>query len=350
MSLLDAFDPDAPAGAADGLFGLPFTEDDAAVLVLPVPWEPTTSYRKGTAHGPRAVARASMQVDLHDLETGDPWRSGIALADPDRDVEALNAEACTIASIVHQAGGVDPDDPDLLDAAARVDALADEVEGVVHRFTASCFARGRIPAILGGDHSVPLGAMIAAAERYPGLGILHVDAHADLRVAFEGFRSSHASILYNVLERAPGVATVVQVGLRDVSTQEVGRIGADPRLHGWFDPEIAWELAHGTPWATLVGRMIAPLPEHVWITFDIDGLDPAFCPRTGTPVPGGLSWRDALVLLRALAHSGRTIVGFDLCEVAVEDPDDPTDAIDAIVGARLLYKLAGHALATQRRG
>jgi agmatinase len=232
-------------------------------------------------------------------------------------------------------------------AASRVDDLAEQVRASVHGFTARCLAEGRVPAILGGDHSVPLGAMQAAAERFPGLGILHVDAHADLRVAFEGFASSHASILHNVLETAPGVATVVQVGLRDVSTREIGRIGADPRLHGWFDTEIAWELANGRPWRALVDDMLAPLPEAVWITFDIDGLDPALCPRTGTPVPGGLTWRQALVLLRALALSGRRIVGFDLCEVAVDDPDDPIDSYDAIVGARLLYKLAGHALSTR---
>lgn len=346
MSEPYSFDPDAPATGSDGLFGLPHDPDNAAVHVLPVPWEPTTSYRQGTADGPAAIARASLQVDLHDIETGDPWRRGIALAAPDRDLRALNDEACLLATLVHTAGGVDPDDPELVQAAARVDQLAAQVYASVHGFTAGCLDSGRIPAIVGGDHSVPLGAMVAAAERFPGLGILHIDAHADLRIAYEGFQSSHASILHNVLEMAPGLATVVQVGLRDVSTREVARIGVDPRLHGWFDPEIGDRLARGEPWRDLVEQMLAPLPENVWITFDIDGLDPTMCPRTGTPVPGGLSWRDALVLLRALSGSGRRIVGFDLCEVAVDDPSDPIDAYDAIVGARLLYKLAGHALKT----
>jgi len=340
------FDPDAPAASEDGLYGLPHDPSRAAVHVLPVPWEPTTSYRQGTAHGPAAVARASVQVDLHDIETGDPWRRGIALVEPDRDLAALNREACLLATLVHQAGGVDPSRADLVQAAAQVDALGEQVRESVYAFTAGCFDQGRVPAILGGDHSVPLGAMQAAAERFSGLGILHIDAHADLRVAYEGFHYSHASILHNVLETAPDIAAVVQVGLRDVSTREVARIGVDPRLHGWFDPDVAGRLATGEPWRRLVDEMLAPLPQNVWITFDIDGLDPTLCPRTGTPVPGGLSWRETLVLLRALATGGRRIVGFDLCEVAVDDPDAPVDTFDAIVGARLLYKLAGHALKT----
>lgn len=347
MTLPGDFDPDAPAGAHDGLFGLPHDPESAAVQVLPVPWEPTTSYRQGTAHGPSAVARATLQVDLHDVETGDPWRHGIALVEPEIDLDALNEQACASARSVHEAGGVDPRQPDLARAAAKVDQLSEQVRDEVHRFTAACLDQGRVPAILGGDHSVPLGAMIAAAERSPGLGILHIDAHADLRVAYEGFRYSHASILHNVLEFAPNLGPVVQVGLRDLSTKELSRIANDPQIHGWLDSELGLALAEGRTWASLVQDILAPLPEKVWITFDIDGLDPSLCPRTGTPVPGGPGWRDALVLLRALSSSGRTIVGFDLCEVAVDDPDAPLDAWDAIVGARLLYKLAGHALRTR---
>jgi agmatinase len=341
----DDFDPDA-AAASEGLFGLPCSEADASVVVLGVPWEATTSYRRGTARGPAAVARASLQVDLYDLETGEPWRHGITLAAEEPDFELWNEEACEHAVPVIEAGGVDPDDPASVHAAAQVDALSARRDALVAQFTKAILDSGRIPAILGGDHSVPLGAIRAAAAHTPGLGILHVDAHADLRDAFEGFRSSHASILRNVLETAPGLGTVVQVGLRDVGAQELAYIEQEPRLRSWFDPDVAARLADGTSFRELARQMIEPLPQNVWVTWDIDGLDPSLCPNTGTPVPGGLSWREALVLLRELAASGRRIVGFDLVEVAVPSSNVEEDAWDAIVGARLLYKLAGWALKT----
>ena len=187
---------------------------------------------------------------------------------------------------------------------------------------------------------MPLGAFRAAVRAHPGLGILHVDAHADLRDAYEGFEHSHASILFNALQLAD-LGPVVQVGLRDVGTRERSLAQAEARVHWWTDDRMATAMHRGATFAELVERILAPLPEQVWISFDVDGLDPSLCPGTGTPVPGGLSWREAMGLLRGLGTSGRRIVGFDLCEVG------PT-AWDANVGARLLYKLSGWALATQR--
>jgi len=329
-----SFDPDAPA-TGDGLFGLPNTPDDAAVVVIPVPFEATASYRRGTAGAPDAILEASRQVDLHDLETGEPWRAGLAMEDVDPRFAAWNEAASTDALAVI----ADPTSPDNDARCARVDAIMTQMNAAVYEKVAAVFARGRIPAVLGGDHSVPFGAIRAAAERYPGVGLLHIDAHADLRVAYEGFTWSHASILYNVATKIPGVGPIVQVGIRDVGAAEREFSEASDQFHTWWQPEIAWELAGGEPWRRIVSRMIDPLPDNVWVTFDIDGLDPTYCPETGTPVPGGLSFADALVLLRAVGLSGRKIIGFDLNEVGAGE-------WDAIVGARLLYKLAGWALAT----
>lgn len=337
----DAFDPDAP-GDGGGLFGLPHTPDEAAVVVVPVPFEATTSYGRGTAGGPAAILAASRQVDLHDVETGSPWKAGIAMEPVDPRIAQWNEDASADAKVVIAAGGLDPDDADLVARCKRVDAIGDELNALVHARTAHWLEKGRIAGLVGGDHSVSFGAMRAAAELFPGLGILHVDAHCDLRAAYEGFTWSHASILYNVLERVPGIDHVVQVGIRDVGQRERRRARDDERITAWMHPHVAWRLAGGEPWAREVHRMIEPLPDRVWITFDIDGLDPSLCPHTGTPVPGGLNWHQALVLLRVLAESGRQIVGFDLAEVAPGDDD-----WDANVGARLLYKLAGWALFTQ---
>lgn len=334
----EGFDPDAPA-SGEGLFGLPHTSNNAALVVVPVPFEATASYRRGTAQGPAAIHEATMQVDLHDLETGEPWRFGIAMEEVDPDFIAWNEAASTDALAVIAAGGADPDDPDSLDRCARIDAIMEKMNARVKEKVAAIFAKGQIPAVIGGDHSTPFGAIAAATEAHPGLGILHVDAHADLRVAYEGFTWSHASILYNVATRIPNVGPIVQIGIRDVGAGERAFSDNHPDFHTWYQPSVAWALAGGESWLRLVEQMIRPLPEKVWITFDIDGLDPSLCPNTGTPVPGGLSWEQATSLLRALAESGRKIVGFDLNEVAPGE-----DGWDAIVGARLLYKLAGWSL------
>jgi agmatinase len=333
-----AFDPDAP-GVSDGIFGLPHATDDAAVIVVPVPFEATTSYGRGTARAPRRVLEASRQVELNDPQTGEPWRAGIAMLPIDPRMEQWNEEASADALPVIAAGGANT--PELAERLARVNAHGARVNEWVAARTREVLAREAIPAILGGDHSVSFGAIQAAAEKYPGLGILHVDAHADLREAYEGFTWSHASIMYNVHEKIPNLGYTVQVGLRDFGVAEMERIERWNDLTAFTDHEIAWELASGEPWMRIAARILRPLPPRVWVTFDVDGLDPALCGRTGTPVPGGLSWRETLLLLQLLADE-HEIVGFDVVEIGDEE-------WDANVGARLLYKLAGWSIATRGR-
>jgi agmatinase len=332
----DDFDPDAP-GVSDGIFGLPHTPEDAAVVVIPVPFEATTSYGRGTANAPRRVLEASRQVELNDPQTGEPWKAGIAMLPIDPEVERWNAEASALALPIIEAGGAHT--AELRAGLGRVNDLGDRLNTWVHGHTAAILDRGGIPAVIGGDHSVSFGAIQAAVEAHPGLGILHVDAHADLREAYEGFVWSHASILFNVHERIPSLGHIVQLGLRDFGVAEMERIEKWSDLTAFTDHELAWELGSGEPWMRIAARVLRPLPRKVWVTFDVDGLDPALCGRTGTPVPGGLSWRETLLLLQLLADD-HEIVGFDVVEVGDEE-------WDANVGARLLYKLAGWAIATR---
>lgn len=328
----DSWDPDAPADG-DGLFGLPHTPDEAAVVVLPVPWDATCSYRRGTAGAPTAVLEASAQIDLFDLETGAPWRAGVAMERIDPHLVQLNGRAAALAESLRQ-GGTPAERAEL---SRQIDAMGEQVHAGVAEWTTEVLRSGRVPAVLGGEHSVAYGAVAVAALHRPGLGLLHIDAHADLRPAYEGLTWSHASVIHNLLERVPTLGPISQVGLRDLGHAERERIRTEPRLHATFDPDIAWKLARGVPWVDVVRDVLAALPEEVWVTLDVDGLDPSLCPGTGTPVPGGLSWRQLSVLLRSLVASGRRIVGFDLCEVG-------SGPWDADVGARLLYKLAGWAL------
>ena len=335
------FDPDAAAPAGGGIYGLPFSPEEAKVVVVPVPFEATTSYGGGTSGGPAAVLEASKQVDLFDRDTGRPYEAGITMLEIPKKIARWNREAKLLAKPVIARGGVA--DKKTRAAAAKVNAISERVNEWVYAQTVSLLDEDKTAVILGGDHSVPFGAIRAYSERYPGLGILHLDAHADLRDAYEGFTWSHASIFHNVMTKLPKVSRLVQVGVRDLGQSEYRMIErSNGRIVTFFDADLAALKESGTPFAKIADDIVAKLPNDVYLSWDIDGLDPTLCPGTGTPVPGGLSWNEAIGLLRALHRSGKRIVGLDLCEVSPGETE-----WDANVGARLLYKMIGFALLTR---
>ena len=344
----DSFDPNAPARSDSGLFGLSCPLSEAGVHVIPVPFDATTSYRDGAALGPEAILPASHQVDLYDVFVGRPWREGISLRPTDPRFAKWNEEARRLATEVRSAREEGKDPFAFHDSLRRVNAIGSEVNSYVHGCTDKALDAGALPVVLGGDHAVPFGAIHSIARSSPGFGILHFDAHADLRRAYEGFEWSHASIMHNVLERVDGVKRIVQVGVRDLCDEEAARIESDPRVRTLFDEEWSRARAGSEPLVEVVRRTISQLPEEVYVSFDIDGLDPSLCPNTGTPVPGGLTWHDAMLWLGELAASGRRVIGLDLVEVAPGPTAEGEDSWDAIVGARLLYKLIGVALLTRK--
>jgi agmatinase len=252
------------------------------------------------------------------------------------DIARLHAEVRPLAERVTAEGGAG----EVRRAeVARVNAASESVNERVYATVKGELERGKLVAVVGGDHSAPYGAIRALADAHPGLGILHVDAHADLRDAFEGFTWSHASIMHNVVTRLSAVERLVQVGIRDLSETEAEAIRSSRgRIVTYFDAQLAQATFDGVPWSKTVARIVEDLPPKVYVSFDIDGLDPALCPHTGTPVPGGLSFHQATALLAAVARSGRTMVGVDVNEVA---PGPDGDEWDGNVGARILYKLIG---------
>lgn len=340
------FDPDAAAQPGAGIFGLPHAPEEAAVVVIPVPFDATTSYRPGTAKGPAAVLEASHQVDLWDREYGPIHEGGIAMLPVPEDLRRRSADARELALPILEAGGAVPGD----EAHAAAIRAVDDAGGIANAWVREQARRqldaGRFACVLGGDHASPFGLIDELAERCPGMGILHVDAHADLRRAYEGFRWSHASIFWNVLSQCPGVEKLVQVGVRDFGHGELRVIEESAgRVETFFEADLRSSLARGESWDAACHRMIAPLPDLVHVSVDIDGLSPDLCPHTGTPVPGGLSFGELTHLLRTLSLSGKRIIGLDLCEVT---PGPEGDEWDAAVGARVLYKLIGCAKATRR--
>lgn len=335
------FDPNAAAQPSSGVFGLPNSESDAKVILLPIPFDATTSYGKGAANGPSAILEASKQVDLFDLETGRPYEAGIFMLEECADVRAWNDEANGhSAKVIEAAGNVTTDE--LRAALETTNEISARVNEFTYRETKRFLAADKIVGLVGGDHAVPFGCIRAHAEHFPGLGVLHFDAHADLRPAYEGFAWSHASIMNNVV-RECAIAKLVQVGIRDLSEEELEQIESNPKLQAFYDVDLKRAQRRGESWESIANRVAASLPKQVYISFDIDGLDPALCPHTGTPVPGGLSFHDAVAVIEAVVRSGRTIVGFDLNEVA----PGPNDDWDANVGARLLYKLIGWTLVSR---
>jgi len=329
------FDPSGPPQHGAGVFGLPAKPEAAQVHLIPVPWEATASYGDGTARAPRAIKKASLQLDLFDADLGKPYEHGIVMLKESAAIRKLNAENRPRAKKIIKVGGVSPRSRSL----AAVNRASKKVNELVQRAAARSLDKGKIVGVVGGDHSSPLGLIAELASRHPGMGVLHIDAHHDLRVAYEGFEFSHASIMHHVAA-LPKIGRMVQVGVRDYCEQESLRVDASQRrivVHR--DADIRRALFGGVQFKDIIANIVDALPESVYVSFDIDGLDPKLCPGTGTPVPGGLDFAEASELLLSLVRSGRRVVGFDLCEVAPGKTE-----WDASVGARVLYKLIGAAV------
>lgn len=332
------FDPSG-VGQKNGHFiGLPFDEDDAEIVLLPVPWDVTVSYAEGTATGAQNILEASSQLDLYDPDVKDAWKIGIYMRHMDLFWLNRNEELRPIAESVIEAleSGSSPSwDLRLAASIEEVNNACLTLKGWVFEQTTALMNRGKRVGIVGGEHSVPLGYLEALAKIHPdGFGVLHIDAHQDLRAAYENFTFSHASIFYNAL-KIKELTKLVQVGIRDTCEAEVVLTEASAgRVKVFSDAENRSAMYGGTTWKSICERIVAELPQKVYVSFDIDGLLPYLCPGTGTPVPGGLEFNEAVFLLKTLADSGREIIGFDLCETA-----GMGNEWDGNVGARILYKL-----------
>jgi len=325
------FDPSAPAVKNGRYFGFPYSEEDADILILPAPWDATTSYGDGTHLGPNAVLEASTQLDFHSPYRERAWESKIGSISCDSTWHALNAEArvhakSVIASL--EAGG-----PAGLDSLRFVNEAGKRFHGALEKITADALKSGKKVVTLGGDHSVSLGPIRAHGTKFPQFSVLHIDAHADLRDAYCGFNDSHASIMHQV-SRLPFVDALVQVGLRDLAPQELAEASENPKIHPFFDWDLKRNTARGQSWLEQCHQIIKPLGENVYLSLDVDGLDPKYCPGTGTPVPGGLELWELLFLLEETERSGRRFIGADLVEVAPSEGE-----WDANVGARILFQL-----------
>ena len=345
MTDLSNFDPSSVGNPNNNIFGLPFSEEDSKLVILPIPWEVTVSYNAGTARAPDHVFKASLQVDLFDPEAKDAWRQGIFMRDPNKKIltksDYLRKEAELYINYISQGENV-ADNRFMCKTLKEINEGSLFLNDWVFQQTKELMEAGKLVGLLGGDHSTPLGYFKAIADKFEDFGILQIDAHCDLRKAYEGFNYSHASIMYNALEQIPQLKKLVQVGIRDFCEEELDYIsGSDGRIVTYFDRLIKERQFEGETWKSIVDDIVNSLPQNVFISFDVDGLDPKLCPHTGTPVQGGFEVEQIFFLLKKLMQSGRKIIGFDLNEVGVSN-----DEWDENVGARVLYKLCNLLLAS----
>ena len=345
MADLSNFDPNGAGNPNNNIFGLPFTEDEAKLVILPVPWEVTVSYNGGTARSAEHIFKASLQVDLMETEWNDGWKRGFYMRSPDKRVllksDYLRKEAELL--IAYTSKG-----EEIAKNSFMCKSLKDINEGSVYlnnwvyQQTSELLKQGKLVALLGGDHSTPLGFLKAIGEKYPEFGILQIDAHFDLRKGYEGFTYSHASIMYNALNEIPAITKLVPVGIRDYCQEERDYVKANTnRIQPFYWSHLKERLFEGATWKELVDEIAEKLPQHVYVSFDIDGLDPKLCPNTGTPVSGGMEVEHVYYLLKKILSTGRKFIGFDISEVGIGET-----GWDANVGARILWKLSNMLVAS----
>lgn len=335
---LSQFDPGQAGNPNNNIFGLPSSEEDSRVVLLPVPWEVTVSFGAGTSRAAEQIFKASLQVDLFDPDLKDGWKNGFFMKPIDRKIllksDYLRKEAELYIDYISKGQDVSVN-------KFMCKSLRDINEGSaflnewVYEQTKALLDAEKLVGLIGGDHSTPLGFLKAIGEKHADFGILQIDAHADLRISYEDFTYSHASVMYNALKEIPQLKRLVQVGVRDYSEDENNYIADNPdRIVTFFDKDIKERQFEGDTWQVIVNSIIEKLPQKVYISFDADGLDPKLCPNTGTPVAGGFEAEQITYLFRKVFESGRKLVGFDLNEVGVGE-----GTLDANIAARLLFKL-----------
>jgi agmatinase len=332
VKIIEGYNPNENGLAHHGIFGLPFGVEESKMILVPVPWEATVSYGTGTADGPKTILDASQQIDLHDHLYPNGWKKGIAMQDIPTSIyfKSKQTRAKTEKYLEKFYYGKQIDKK-LLN---EINGDCKELKNYVQEITEKFINEGKIVGVVGGEHSVPLGYLETLSKKYKDFGILHIDAHADMREAYQGLEYSHASTFNNAL-KITNISKIVSVGVRDFCIEELELITKEKKRVSLFtDYEIKKAIFNGGSWAKECEKIVKELPKKVYISFDIDGLMPNLCPNTGAPVHGGFTIDETVYLFEKVIASGRKIIGFDLCEVA-----KGVGEWDGNVGARVLYKL-----------
>ncbi len=327
------FNPNEVGINNGNIFGFPYTIEESELVIIPVLSDITCSYSKGTAEGPKAILEASTQLDFFSPYVKNAWQFKVAML-PVFDIEFVeNRKAGELASeIIRKLENEQNITKYDIEKYEYINQYCAQLNTKVEETALEYLNQGKMVAVLGGDHNSPMGLINALGKKHQSFGILQIDAHADLRDAYEGFEYSHASIMFNAIKNS-SVSKLVQVGIRDICPAEMDVIEkSNGKIKTFFDWDIKQQQYTGKSWEKICDDIIKELPELVYISYDIDGLDPKLCPHTGTPVAGGFEIEQINFLFNRLVDSGKKIIGFDLNEVGNVE-------WDANVGARVLYRL-----------
>jgi agmatinase len=338
MTDLSTFDVNSLGNPNNNIFGLPFTEEDSTLILLPVPWEVTVSYGAGTARAADHIFCAALQVDLCDADFNDEWKKGFFMKPIDRKLlmksDYLRKEAELYIDFISKGEELEKN-KFMCKGLKEINEGSNYMNNWVYEHSKQILSQNKLMGLIGGDHSTPFGYIKALAEKHGSFGILQIDAHCDLRKAYEDFNYSHASIMYNVLTEIAEVEKLVQVGIRDYCEEEFNYIkNSNNRVVTYFDRAIKERMYEGDTWKNVVDEIVNHLPAKVYISFDVDGLDPKLCPNTGTPVQGGFEAEQIMYLFKKVKQSGKQLIGFDLVESGVGEHD-----WDSNVAARLLWRM-----------
>lgn len=331
------YNPNLTSLKTNNIFGLPFTPSKSRLVFIPVPWDVTVSNFPGTSDGPQRIFESSFQIDLFDSFATDEWKRGMAMERIDPKIVARNKrfrkKSVEYIKFIENGGQIE-EDKKFQKTLQEINVACEELCQLIELKSHMHLEQKRIPVVIGGDHSVSYGLIRALSKRQPGFGILQIDAHADLRENYQGFTFSHASAMFNA-KRLRGVKKIVQVGIRELCYDEFNLIKKSQKsISTFFDREVQKRMIEGEPWAKICNDIIDELPDTVYISMDVDGLQPSLAPTTGTPLPGGLFFNQVLYLFESLIKRGKTIIGADLVETGPGN-------LDGIISGRLLFNMAG---------
>lgn len=332
-------------------FGVKTTFDEADLILIPVPWEVTSSYGKGTSTGPELIRKASSQLDFFNSDFNCSYNHKIHFENTDTLIKSLNKTAGSWANEIQKNWKEDK----VLNKrekvlSEKVNQACQSVLDWIYEQSSKVFQADKISALVGGEHSISEGLIRLIGEKYKEkYGILHIDAHADLRVSYQGFKYSHASVMHNVLNLAFPPKKLIQIGVRDFCEQEYRQIKKNSRIECFFDKEIFSRLFSGENWSDICKQIIEQLPFHIYISLDVDGLSWNYAPGTGTPVPGGLSFRQVLHLFSEIKRQKKKLIAFDLVETSAGTKSNAFSEWNGNVSARLIYYLSGLALSAKNK-